>query len=216
MAYFQARPRCWYHHRRQQSPPSFVDTTQHKNAIHPHIRTHSHTWVNALFSDCPSLVEEVPTPPPQKTDEGLAAQTLSERPFPTISCFGCFRTTAATMFTTSCARVTPLVAPHRAPFHSIRDQGRVRPTLTRAPLPPPQAVHFTPELIATVAKAGDVDAPLPIVAGLAVAISAAALLFFTFGLKPGTYTRHRVYTSITYSLTLCTCRYRRCIADASP
>ena len=32
---------------------------------------------------------------------------------------------------------------------------------------------------------GSVDAPLPVVAGLAIAISAAALLLFTFGLKPG-------------------------------
>jgi hypothetical protein len=32
---------------------------------------------------------------------------------------------------------------------------------------------------------GSVDAPLPVVAGLAVVISAAALLFFSLGLKPG-------------------------------
>jgi len=34
---------------------------------------------------------------------------------------------------------------------------------------------------------GSVDAPLPVVAGLAVVVSAAALLFFSLGLKPGTY-----------------------------
>lgn len=34
---------------------------------------------------------------------------------------------------------------------------------------------------------GTVDAPLPVVAGLAVVVSAAALLFFSLGLKPGTY-----------------------------
>lgn len=33
---------------------------------------------------------------------------------------------------------------------------------------------------------GSVDAPLPVVAGLAVVVSAAALLFFSLGLKPGT------------------------------
>ena len=32
---------------------------------------------------------------------------------------------------------------------------------------------------------GTVDAPLPVVAGLAIVISAAALLFFSLGLKPG-------------------------------
>ncbi|KAL4537989.1 hypothetical protein Ndes2526B_g04160 [Nannochloris sp. 'desiccata'] len=32
---------------------------------------------------------------------------------------------------------------------------------------------------------GTVDAPLPVVAGLAVVVSAAALLFFSLGLKPG-------------------------------
>lgn len=35
------------------------------------------------------------------------------------------------------------------------------------------------------AAPGSVDAPLPVVAGLAIAISAAALLIFSFGLKPG-------------------------------
>lgn len=32
---------------------------------------------------------------------------------------------------------------------------------------------------------GSVDAPLPVVAGLAIVVSAAALLFFSLGLKPG-------------------------------
>lgn len=35
------------------------------------------------------------------------------------------------------------------------------------------------------AAPGSVDAPLPVVAGLAIVVSAAALLFFSLGLKPG-------------------------------
>jgi hypothetical protein len=34
---------------------------------------------------------------------------------------------------------------------------------------------------------GSVDAPIGVVVGLAVVISAAALLIFSFGLKPGRY-----------------------------
>lgn len=81
------------------------------------------------------------------------------------------------------------VAPSRiAPTPCAAGVGRVTVRRAIAPAPRPRRAPQAlpdPQLFADIAAAGDVDAPLPVVAGLAIVISAAALAFFSFGLKPG-------------------------------
>jgi hypothetical protein len=49
-----------------------------------------------------------------------------------------------------------------------------------------RALSVDPLFLLAEGAPGTVDAPLPVVAGAAILVSAAALLVFTFGLKPGT------------------------------